>query len=247
MDARLQNHLARMPGHWLPASNEQKGIRPGGIELTKKMLKHLHINEEDEVASFSPELGTTTKIVFQYRPKKYIAIEQNETAAKEAQKFLPRNNSVCLIGSADQAPLDNETINVFYSEAMLTMQPLKQKEAIIKEAWRILKTGGRYGIHEFCLVPNQLEKQHHCINEKPLTAIEWIRLFENNRFYIETVEIVPIPAFNSNSTIQHNRLFKKVKNFVSNVSDRKQMLKIRHPFQNKDLHVSAISMVMRKK
>lgn len=201
MDARLQSHLASMPGHWLPASNEQKGIRPGGIELTKKMLKHLHINEEDEVAAFSPELGTTSKIVFQYRPKKYIAIEQNEAAVKEVQKFLPHNNSACLIGSADQAPLADETIDVLYGEAMLTMQPLKQKEAMIKEAWRILKTGGRYGIHEFCLVPNQLDKQHHCINEKPLTAIEWIRLFENNRFFIETVEIVPIPALKSSRTV----------------------------------------------
>ena len=44
-----------------------------------------------------------------------------------------------------------------FGEAMLSMQTAMHKEAILVEAARLLKPGGRYGIHELCLVPDDLE------------------------------------------------------------------------------------------
>ena len=41
-------------------------------------------------------------------------------------------------------------------EAMLTMQNDKAKAAIVAEATRLLRRGGRYAIHELALTPDEL-------------------------------------------------------------------------------------------
>ena len=64
---------------------------------------------------------------------------------------------------------------------MLTMQGPTQKSEIVREAARILKAGGRYGIHELCLVPDHLDEAikleiQHVLSQtihvgaRPLTA-----------------------------------------------------------------------------
>ena len=42
---------------------------------------------------------------------------------------------------------------------MLTMQPLEHKKAIIAEAFRILKPGGYYAIHELGLQPDNVSDE----------------------------------------------------------------------------------------
>jgi hypothetical protein len=41
---------------------------------------------------------------------------------------------------------------------MLTMQPSEMKRRIIGEAHRLLKAGGRYAIHEMCLIEDDLDE-----------------------------------------------------------------------------------------
>ena len=42
-------------------------------------------------------------------------------------------------------------------EAMLSMQTAATKRAIIHEAWRLLRRGGRYLIHELAVTPDSLD------------------------------------------------------------------------------------------
>ena len=42
---------------------------------------------------------------------------------------------------------------------MLSMQPATTKARIAAEAARLLVPGGRYGIHELCLVPDDIDVQ----------------------------------------------------------------------------------------
>ncbi len=52
--------------------------------------------------------------------------------------------------------LANNCASVIYSVAMLTMESEKSKSRILKEARRIIKKGGHYGIYELLLVPRDL-------------------------------------------------------------------------------------------
>jgi hypothetical protein len=44
----------KMPGHWVLARLGKRVLRPGGMELTRLMLKHLAIKSADEVIELHP-------------------------------------------------------------------------------------------------------------------------------------------------------------------------------------------------
>lgn len=59
---------AKMPGHWLLARLGKRVLRPGGLELTRRMLAALDVRSSDEVVEFAPGLGTTARIASNRRP-----------------------------------------------------------------------------------------------------------------------------------------------------------------------------------
>ena len=74
------------------------------------------------------------------------------------RRYLTGSNQTCLIGRAEETGLPDTTATVVYGEAMLTMQTSDKKQQIVQEAFRLMKPTGRYGIHELCLVPDDLGK-----------------------------------------------------------------------------------------
>jgi hypothetical protein len=44
----------KMPGHWVLARLGKRVLRPGGLQLTRKMLKALRIRRADDVVEFDP-------------------------------------------------------------------------------------------------------------------------------------------------------------------------------------------------
>ena len=54
-----QDNTHKMPGHWLLAKLGKRVLRPGGLELTRVMLKRLDIQSCDAVVEFAPGLGVT--------------------------------------------------------------------------------------------------------------------------------------------------------------------------------------------
>ena len=152
----LQAH--KMPGHWLLARLGKKVLRPGGLELTRQMLDALNVQNDDIVVEFAPGLGATTQMTLEKNPAAYIGVERDQDAAQSLTEKFDGPNREFITGSADATDLPSESATVVYGEAMLTMQTPATKASIIGEAARLLKSGGRYGIHELCLVPDDLDE-----------------------------------------------------------------------------------------
>lgn len=178
MDTKTEISVA--PGHWVLARMGKRVLRPGGRELTLKMIESLAVSSEDEIVEFAPGMGFTAKLVNMKKPKHYTAVELNEEAAERLQKIFNKENQCIVLGNAANTGLNSESADKVYGEAMLTMQNEKQKKAIIKEAHRILKKGGLYGIHEIALSPEDIteEKKQNIhkdlaqgikVNARPLT------------------------------------------------------------------------------
>ncbi len=85
---------------------------------------------------------------------------------------------------------------------MLTMQTASNKEQIIAEAARILKPSGRYGIHELCLKPDDLDEATKSeveralsevshVDTRPLTESEWRALLEGKGFQVKHTAMAP--------------------------------------------------------
>jgi ubiquinone/menaquinone biosynthesis C-methylase UbiE len=194
---------AKMPGHWVLARLGKRVLRPGGMELTRRMLAALLIGTNDKVIEFAPGMGVTAQITLALAPDSYTAVERDEDAAKIVGRYLSGKQQRCVVGTAADTGLPDHSATVVYGEAMLTMQTEEVKRSIVREAYRLLQSGGRYGIHEMCLMSDQLEEAvrketeraltgvvHHGV--RPLTVSEWKALLQSEGFEVREVELAPM-------------------------------------------------------
>lgn len=251
----------KMPGHWLLARLGKRVLRPGGREMTCRMIEALDISPTDAVIEFAPGLGATARLTLQRRPASYTAVERDQDAAALVQRFLQAPQQRCVVGLAEDTGLPDAAATVVYGEAMLSMQTPEQKARIVAEAHRLLKPGGRYAIHELCLTPDDLDESikrqiqeelaeaiHH--GTRPLTRAEWRSLLESEGFSIQTEAQAPMHLLEPRRIIQDEGMFGAVR-FAFNVlvhrEARQRVLAMRRVFARHRDHLAAIMLVGRKK
>ncbi len=248
-------------GHWVLAKMGKRVLRPGGKELTQKLVKHLNINSDDNIVEFAPGLGFTASLTLKYHPKSYTGIEINEEAASILKKSIEGENRRIILGSADNSNLKEESVNKVYGEAMLTMQTDRKKANIIGEAYRILKPGGLYAIHELGLIPNEIspnkkdEVQRKLaetikVNARPLTVYEWSILLEDKGFEVVNVETNSMRLLEPKRMIDDEGIFRAMKiafNILVHPKERKQILKMRKVFRTYKEHLNAVMIIAKKK
>ena len=194
--------MSKMPIYMLLDRLGKRTFRPGGMELTRRMLELLDVKPSDEVVEFAPGVGVTAQLILSRGPAQYTAIDRDEASVKLVSRYLMGPNQQCAIGRAEHTDLPDTSTTVVVGEAMLTMQTASQKERIIREATRILKPGGRYGLHELCLKPDDLDDATKSEIEKalskvsrvktrPLTHSEWRVLLEGAGLQIRDAVIAP--------------------------------------------------------
>jgi len=253
--------IKKTPGHWILAQLGKKVLRPGGKELTEKMLRGLNITPSDSVVEFAPGMGFTARLCLEKQPENYVAIEQNEQAANIVRSYLNNQKYTCRIGNAQATGLKDAMASVVYGEAMLTMQSDAKKRDIITEAARILKINGRYGIHELCITPDDIDQtQQRLIQKeitetiqhpaKPITPSEWKQLMEECGFEIEYEEIAPMHLLEPKRMIDDEGLLgflKIAKNLIVKPEARQRVFSMRKIFRKHNTNLAAITLVVKKK
>ena len=139
-----EQSMNSIQGHWALAKMGKKVLRPGGKELTNKMINKLGITTSDEVVEFAPGLGFTANIALNHRPKTYTGVELDKKAAAILQKKINGQGRKIIVGNAAQTTLNDSSADKLYGEAMLTMQSDKDKRKIMQEAARLLRKDGLY-------------------------------------------------------------------------------------------------------
>lgn len=247
----------KMPGHWLLARLGKRVLRPGGRQMTRQMIEALRIGSADEVVEFAPGLGDTARLTLQRSPTNYTAVERDKDAAAMVQQYLQGHNRRCVVGVAENTGLPDASATVVYGEAMLSMQPPQQKQAIVKEAFRLLNAGGRYGIHELCLIPDDLDEDikqiiqselaaaiHH--GTRPLTITEWKRLLEAEGFSVQAQAQAPMHLLEPRRIVQDEGLLGACRfaaNLLCNREARRRVLAMRRVFAKHRDHLAAIMLV----
>ena len=248
---------SRMPGHWLLAQMGKRALRPGGLELTGQMLAALDIQPSDDVVEFAPGLGLTARIALARNPATYTGVERDETAARAVRRYLKGDGRQCLVGRAEDTELPDESATTVYGEAMLTMQTPPQKERIVREAARLLRPGGRYGIHELCLHPDDLEEDRKSeisgalseaihVGARPLTPREWTALLEGHGFTVHAGFTAPMHLLEPRRFIKDEGLTRTL-SFLLKVGRtpvaRRRILHMRSVFRSYAENMAAISLV----
>jgi len=250
----------KMPGHWLLARMGKRVLRPGGMELTRRLLQSLEIQSHDDVVELAPGMGVTARMTLERNPASYTAVERDESAAATVRSYLEGSSRRCIIGDASETGLDPACASVVYGEAMLSMQLPQVKSRIVREALRLLRSGGRYGIHEMCLVPDDLEEdtrtaiQHELSDQihvgvRPLTAAEWRKLLEDEGFLVQLVATAPMHLLEPKRLIKDEGLAGAIRfawNVARHPAARHGVFRMRRIFRKWKGHLAAILLVARK-
>ena len=247
-------------GHWLLAKMGKRVLRPGGKELTQWLMGELGVVPEDDLVEFAPGLGFTAAIALAKNPRSYTGVELNEEAAAFLRKKIHGPQRSVVIGNACCCPLANSTADKVYGEAMLTMQADHRKAEIVREAFRLLRPGGLYGIHEIALLPDTIPDagkkriQHDLaatikVNARPLTKAEWVAILEAEGFVVVSTTINPMHLLEPARIIDDEGFFRTLRivfNILTHPAARKRILSMRKVFRRYEDSMGAIANVARK-
>ncbi|MFG2250136.1 class I SAM-dependent methyltransferase [Spirillospora sp. NPDC048823] len=245
----------KVQGHWLLARLGKRVLRPGGIALTRRMLDHAEIGGCD-IVELAPGLGRTAQEIIGRRPGGYIGIDGDPDAAARVRQVVGGHGTV-RVAEAAVTGLPDASADVVLGEAMLTMQGDKAKGAIVAEAARILRPGGRYAIHELALTPDQIEDDiktqvrqalAHSIkvNARPQTVGEWRALLEAHGFAIERVETAPMALLQVRRLVSDEGLggaLRFGKNLLVQGDARRRVLDMRKVFREHRSSLVAVALI----
>jgi len=247
-------------GHWILAKMGKKVLRPGGKKLTKKLVNELNIENNDDVVEFAPGVGYTASFILKKYPLSYTGIELSKEAADGLKSIVYGRTRKIINTSAANTGLENESTDKIVGEAMLTMQADHRKSEIIKEAYRILKKGGCYGIHELGLTPNNIDSsvkdtiqrelaQTIQVNARPLTESEWCDLLVKEGFKIKKTYHSPMHLLKVKRIISDEGIFRTLKigfNVLTHTAARKRIFKMRSVFKKYEKQMISFAIIAEK-
>ncbi|MBZ0198267.1 MAG: methyltransferase domain-containing protein [Ignavibacteriaceae bacterium] len=254
------NDFDKAQGHWILARMGKRVLRPGGKELTLKLVKSLNISSTDDIVEFAPGMGFTASLTLKNNPNSYTAIDADEDVVKLMKEKFSGNNVTIFQRNASATSLLDNSKDKIYGEAMLTMHADHRKSEIVREAHRILKTGGLYAIHELGLTPENLNEEIKTeitkdfaltikVNARPLTQNEWKELLEKEGFKLREIIFNPMHLLEIKRIIDDEGFLRALKigfNILTHPKAKKRVLLMRKSFRKYQQYINAIAIVAEK-
>ncbi|MGS2643052.1 methyltransferase domain-containing protein [Streptosporangium sp. LJ11] len=246
------------PGHSLLARLGKRVLRPGGAELTRVLLARAGITGAD-VVELAPGLGRTAREILDRHPRSYLGVEQDPAAVAAAGSVVAGHGSVVL-GNAAATGLPDASADVVIGEAMLTMRGDRAKHAVVAEAARLLRPGGRYAVHELGLTPDPLPEAAKTgirqalaravkVNARPQTITEWRSLLQAHGLVVERVDTAPMALLRPRRIIADEGplgALRFIRNLLANPDARRRVLAMRRTFRLHRDHLIAVTVIARK-
>ncbi|MCC7482586.1 MAG: hypothetical protein IT541_13785 [Hyphomicrobiales bacterium] len=147
-----------------------------------------------------------------------------------------------------------------YGEAMLTMQGPAQKARIIGEAFRLLQPEGRYGIHELCFTPENLDEsikqevqarltEAIHVGARPLTVPEWRKLLNEVGFEVAHTSLAPMRLLEPMRLLRDEGFLGAARfiwNVLRNRDAHDRVRGMRRIFKKYQTNMAAVMLVARK-
>lgn len=255
--------VEKMPGHMLLARLGKRVLRPGGRELTGRLLDHLSIGAQDDVVELAPGKGATSRLVIEFVPNSYVGVEADADWAYELNAKLGSGipfEAGVRHGNARDTGLAPGSASVVFGEAMLTMLSDDHKCAVLGEAARVLRQGGRYGIHELCLRPDDLDEVTKSeirleltrsihVGARPLTVAEWSELVESAGLRVVAVDTAPMHLLEPGRVLADEGLAGAARILANVLRDRparQRVVAMRRTFRRFEGQLAAVAIVAEK-
>ncbi|QQO79147.1 class I SAM-dependent methyltransferase [Actinomyces sp. HMT897] len=249
-----------MQGHWLLARLGKRVLRPGGIDLTRRMLAAAALAPGERVVELGPGVGRTAELLLARHPSSYHGVDPNPEGRKQVAAVLERHpGAEYVVADAAATGLPAASADLVVGEAMLTIQSDEHKREIVAEAVRLLAPGGRYAIHELALrgdrSPAELEAARKELSRtirvgaRPLPLEAWKDLLTDAGLVVEWTGTAPMHLLEPGRLVQDEGLLGAAR-FWRNVrrtpGARDRVRAMRQAFQLQGELLSAVGMVARR-
>jgi SAM-dependent methyltransferase len=173
-------------------------LRPGGIGVTTRLLDAVAIGADDTVVELAPGVGATALRIMARGPRSYTAVDRDPSLARRATGAISDIGGRVVVAPASDSGLPDGSASVVVCEAMLSMQSTTHKRAIVTEVARVLRSGGRFGLHELAFVGADAQRQRELEDEytrvvragvRVCTVDEWRGLLAEVGLEVELVEL----------------------------------------------------------
>ncbi len=252
--------MANQPGYAVPAEIGKRVLRPGGTELTHDLLEAVRITSADDVVEFAPGTGETAREIAALGPNSYTGIERDREAAATLRNEFSGPDREIVVGDAAGTDRRAASADVVVGEAMLTMQPEDGTAAIMAEANRLLRPGGRYGIHELGLVPDDLDADVKAtiredltaatkVPARPRTGTEWASLLEEAGFSVTWRSTSPMRLLEPTRVLDDEGVVRTLAiayNLLTHPEARRRLRSMRRVFNRHGNRLRAIAIVAEK-
>ena len=257
---RTAPEASRMQGHWLLARLGKRVLRPGGIDLTRRMLAAAKLEPGERVVELGPGVGRTAELLLARHPSSYHGVDPNPEGRKQVAAVLERHpGAEYVVADAAATGLPAASADLVVGEAMLTIQSDEHKREIVAEAVRLLAPGGRYAIHELALrgdrSPAELEAARKELSRtirvgpRPLPLEAWTDLLTDAGLVVEWTGTAPMHLLEPGRLVQDEGLLGAAR-FWRNVrrtpGARDRVRAMRQAFQLQGELLSAVGMVARR-
>lgn len=253
-----------MQGHWVLATLGKRVLRPGGRELTRRILQAANPTASDRIVEFGPGLGHTASILLAAGPRSYIGVDPNPQGRGPLEKVLAGHPQARLVvADAATTGLPDGEADLVVGEAMLSMHSDAEKAAIVAEGARLLAPGGRYAVHELLRIGQPGENDGSGsvdpvakqisrtikVGARPLTMEGWSQLFTEHGLEVEWTGQAPMHLLEPRRILADEGLAgtaRFVVNLLRNKAARQRVLAMRRSFRENAAHLGAIGLVARR-
>lgn len=179
-------------GHTFLARLGKKRLRPGGIAATNWLINQANLTNNSKVLEVACNMCTTSIELAKTYKCNITAIDMDTNALAKGKKNIEKaqlqNYITVQQGNAMNLQYADNTFDVVFNEAMLTMFNESAKKKAISEYYRVLKPGGVLLTHDIMLTkgtPQTLVNTLRDIiqvNVSPLPQDEWKHTFKTIGF-----------------------------------------------------------------
>jgi len=253
--AAIERHVvARLPG------GHFSGIPIDYADLPTRFPYQLGVEQAHVAAAIEARLRTPV-----LRSAAVTAVTQDDAGVAVAAGgrvhragwLVAADGGRTIVADAADTGLDAQSADVVVGEALLTMQSDRAKKAIVDEAHRILRPGGRYAIHELGLLPDSLPQdtkeairrdlaQSIKVNARPMTVQEWTDLLTESGFEIENVDRAPMALLRPARVIADEGIIGTLRilvNLLTRPAARNRVLAMRRTFRTYRDALTAVAIV----
>lgn len=133
--------------------------QPGGDVMTRRALDGVGLEAGDRVVELAPGIGTATGLILERDPREWSGVEPDPLAADHMERAVRGTGREVVRAPVDATGLDDASASVVAVDALLSTLDDDGAGAVLAEARRVLRPGGRVALHELAPAPEGVDPE----------------------------------------------------------------------------------------